>query len=59
MVSGEIFFRFVDVSVEVRVECVKRAKEFLQYHPDLVADLTGELQSFRERVKTPIQLLYK
>ena len=37
------FFRFVDVSVEVRVECIKRAKEFLQYHPDLVDDLTGEL----------------
>ena len=55
----KIFFRFVDVSVEVRVECIKRAKEFLQYHPDLVADLTGELQSFKERVKTPIQLLYK
>lgn len=35
--------RFVDISVDVRVECVKRAKEFLKYHPDLVTDVTGDL----------------
>ena len=34
--------RFVDISVDVRVECVKRAKEFLKYHPDLVTDVTGD-----------------
>ena len=34
--------RFVDINVDVRVECVKRAKEFLKYHPDLVTDVTGE-----------------
>lgn len=48
MVTGEFFSRFVDVSVDVRVECIKRAKEFLQHHPDLAADLTGELESCRE-----------
>ena len=34
--------RFVDISVDVRVECVKRAKEFLKHHPDLVTDVTGD-----------------
>ena len=38
----------MDVSVEIRVECIRRAKAFLQYHPDLTADLTGELWSVRE-----------
>ena len=35
--------RFVDISIDVRVECIKRAKEFLQHHPDLAADLAGKL----------------
>ncbi len=42
-----LFFRFVDINVDVRVECIKRAKEFLQYHPDLAADLTGELDNIQ------------
>ncbi|KAL9973177.1 hypothetical protein ACROYT_G019595 [Oculina patagonica] len=42
--------RFVDINVDVRVECIKRAKEFLQYHPDLAADLTDKLH---ERQRDP------
>lgn len=36
-----VFIRFVDISVDVRVECIKRAKEFLQHHPVLASDLAG------------------
>jgi len=43
----------VDVSVDVRVECIRRAKEFLQYHPDLAADLIGELWSVGRRITHP------
>lgn len=37
--------RFVDISVDVRVECIKKAKEFLQHHPDLAGDLAGKKAS--------------
>lgn len=40
----------MDISVDVRVECVKRAKEFLKYHPDLVTDVTDKLH---ERQRDP------
>ena len=41
-------FRFVDISVDVRVECIKRCKEFLKNHPDLVADIGGEFENILE-----------
>ena len=37
----------MDIVVDVRVECVKRAKEFLRHHPDLVADISGELENIQ------------
>ncbi|XP_015769541.1 PREDICTED: sister chromatid cohesion protein PDS5 homolog A-B-like [Acropora digitifera] len=42
--------RFVDISVDVRVECIKRAKEFLQHHPVLASDLADKLH---ERQRDP------
>lgn len=42
--------RFVDISVDVRVECIKRCKEFLKNHPDLVADISDKLH---ERQRDP------
>ncbi|KAJ7363327.1 Sister chromatid cohesion protein PDS5 A [Desmophyllum pertusum] len=42
--------RFVDISVDVRLECIKRTKEFLQFQPDLVDDLTDKLH---ERQRDP------
>lgn len=47
---GSYLGRFVDISVDVRVECVKRAKEFLKHHPDLVTDVTDKLH---ERQRDP------
>ena len=41
-------FRFVDISVDVRVECIKRCKEFLKNHPDLVTDISGEFENILE-----------
>lgn len=42
--------RFVDISVDVRVECIKRCKEFLKNHPDLVTDIGDKLH---ERQRDP------
>lgn len=37
------FFRFNDIHVPVRLECVKFASHCLMNHPDLARDLTGAL----------------
>lgn len=42
--------RFVDISVDIRVECIKRARDFLQHHPDLGSDLADKLH---ERQRDP------
>lgn len=47
---GSYLGRFVDISVDVRIECIKRAKEFLRYHPGLAADITDKLH---ERQRDP------
>lgn len=35
------FFRFNDIHVPIRLECVKFASHCLMNHPDLAKDLTG------------------
>ena len=34
--------------MDVRVECIKRCKEFLKNHPDLVTDIGGEFENILE-----------
>ena len=38
------YTRFVDIDIDVRVECIKHAKFFFQYHPELVGEITGTLK---------------
>ena len=38
---GVLLFRFIDISTDVRVECVQSAKKLLIYKPELVNDVTG------------------
>lgn len=40
-VSTDLFSRFNDIHVPVRLECVKFASHCLMNHPDLAKDLTG------------------
>ena len=38
-----LFFRFVDVSIDVRLECVRQAKQLLMLHPTIVSDVSGKV----------------